>query len=258
MDTVGLLSQPQTYISLFTLTALEIVLGIDNIVFISILAGKLPPDKELLARRVGIAVALLSRILLLTAISWVMRLSNPLFTVLGNDLSGKDLILLVGGLFLMGKAVHEIYENVERPQHHGPSYQEDGREQMGKGRMAWTSFLVQVVVLDVVFSLDSVITAVGMVNDLPIMVTAVILAVIVMLVFSRPVGDFVQGNASVRVLALSFLVLIGFLLIGEAFDQHIPKGYVYFAMAFSLVIQVLNMRMHKKQQGEHAAEPAAT
>ncbi len=241
-----LLVQPETYISLFTLTALEIVLGIDNIVFITILAGAMREEKQRRARRIGIGVALVSRLALLFTISWVMRLQDPLFTLFREEFSGKDLILVFGGLFLMGKAVHEIYENVERPlEHQAQALHEAGK---GPGKMVWTSFILQVVALDVVFSLDSVITAVGMVNNLWIMCTAVVLAVIVMMIFSGPVGDFVQQHASIRVLALAFLVLIGFLLIAEGFDRHVPKGYIYFAMAFSLSIQLLNMRMQSRAQ----------
>jgi len=246
MHWTELLTDPQTYISLATLTALEVVLGIDNIVFITILAGQMPAEKERGARRIGIGVALISRILLLFCISWVMGLTQDLFTVFETAISGKDIILIVGGLFLMGKAVHEIYENVERPREHQAHALGDAKQAIKKA--AWASFVTQVVMLDVVFSLDSVITAVGMVNQLPIMITAVVLAGVIMLVFSGPVGDFVQKRASIRVLALAFLVLIGFLLIAEGFDRHIPKGYIYFAMAFSLLVEVLNMRMHSRAQ----------
>ncbi|MBI2569049.1 MAG: TerC family protein [Candidatus Schekmanbacteria bacterium] len=260
MDLGALLTSPETYASLLTLTALEVVLGIDNIVFIAILAGRAPRERQLLARRIGIAVALVSRLLLLMCISWVMRLDSALFSVAGTDISGKDLILIIGGLFLMGKATHEIYENVERPaQHQGHAIEEaDGRDARAghPHHLAWPSFLAQVVMLDVVFSLDSVITAVGMVNNLLIMATAVVLAVGIMLAFAGPIGDFVQRRASIRVLALAFLVLIGFLLITEGFDQHVPKGYVYFAMAFSLGIEVLNMRM--RSRAERLDEAGAT
>ncbi|MBI4616009.1 MAG: TerC family protein, partial [Planctomycetes bacterium] len=214
MNLASLLTQPETYVSLVTLTALEIVLGIDNIVFITILAGRLPPEKQRGARRMGIAVALLSRLALLAGISWVMSLDATLFSIRGFDITGKGLILIAGGLFLLAKATHEMYENVERPKEHQP------KELDVKGafaRKALAGVLLQVVLIDMVFSLDSVITAVGMVKPegFPIMVTAVILAVLVMLVFSGPVGDFVQKHASIRVLALAFLVLIGFLLVTE-------------------------------------------
>ncbi len=241
-----LLVQPETYVSLLTLTALEIVLGIDNIVFITILAGAMLERKQRRARRIGIAVALLSRLALLFTLSWIMRLHQTLFVVFGEDFSGKDIILIGGGLFLMAKAAHEIYENVERPlEHQAHAIQKSGPV---PPRMAWASFIAQVVMLDVVFSLDSVITAVGMVNNIWIMSTAVILAVIVMLIFAGPVGDFVQNHASIRVLALAFLVLIGLLLVADGFGRHVPKGYIYFAMAFSLSIQLLNMRMQSRAQ----------
>lgn len=249
MDFAPLLD-PENLPSLLTLTLLEIVLGIDNVIFITILAGKLPAERQAWARRLGLLVALVSRVLLLFSISWVMRLKDDLFEFLGKGISTKDLILIGGGLFLLGKAVHEIYENVERPQEH----QAQGLEQSGalEGSIGsfMTSFLIQVVILDVVFSLDSVITAVGLVNDpskLVIMVTAVILAVFVMIAFAKPVGDFVQQHASVRVLALAFLVMIGCLLMAEGFDQHIEKGYIYFSMAFALGIEFLNMRMRSRR-----------
>ena len=247
-----LLTQPETYIAFLTLTALEIVLGIDNIIFLTILAGKMPERAQRGARRLGIGVAVVSRVLLLCAISWVMRLQEGWFTVLGKEISGKDLILIVGGLFLMGKAVTEIYENVEHPESdHVPDV--PGNQGATKPRISWRAFLLQVVVLDVVFSLDSVITAVGMVDHPAIMVAAVICAAVVMVVFAGPIGDFVQERASVRVLALSFLVLIGFLLIAEGFDQHVSKAYVYFAMAFSLLVELLNMRMRTKVESKQTA-----
>jgi predicted tellurium resistance membrane protein TerC len=244
------LFDPQNLPSLLTLTLLEVVLGIDNVIFITILAGKLPQDRQNWARRVGLLVALVSRVILLFSISWVMRLKDDLFTFLDHGISAKDLILIGGGLFLLGKAVHEIYENVERPNEHQPQALDQSGELKGDIKGFMTSFLIQVVMLDVVFSLDSVITAVGLVNDpskIIIMVTSVILAVIVMIIFARPVGDFVQKNASVRVLALAFLVMIGTLLIGEGFDQHIEKGYIYFSMAFALAIEFLNMRMRSRR-----------
>ena len=244
------LINPENLPSLLTLTLLEIVLGIDNVIFITILAGKMPKERQRAARQIGLAVALISRVGLLFAISWVMQLTKPLFTMpyLAQEISGKDIILIVGGLFLLGKAVHEIYENVERPDEHQPQeLDKEGKIKVGKN--AFASFLIQVVILDVVFSLDSVITAVGIVGDpskLIIMVVAVLAAVIVMMVGAGPIGDFVQKHASIRVLALAFLVLIGFLLLAEGFDQHVQKGYVYFAMFFSLGIELLNMRMRSR------------
>lgn len=243
MTFIELLSQPETYISLLTLTALEVVLGIDNIVFITILAGRMPKELQHRARRIGIGAALISRVVLLCGISWIMQLTNDLFSLFGTNICGKDIILILGGLFLLGKATHEIYENVE----HIENPEGTSSEAQKKLKIPWTSFLIQVLLLDLVFSLDSVITAVGMVNHLPIMIAAVLLAVGIMLAFAGPVGDFVQKRASIRVLALAFLVLIGFLLVVEGFDKHIPKGYIYFAMAFSLMIEMLNLRMRKNR-----------
>jgi predicted tellurium resistance membrane protein TerC len=235
---IELISSPEAWVSLGVLTLLEVVLGIDNIVFISILTGRLPKDKRLRARRLGLAVAMISRLLLLLAISWVMKLQSTLFHVV-VDWSGKDLILLGGGLFLLYKATHEIYENVERPLEGGEHI---GADRAPKVRAAVTSVVFQIMVLDIVFSLDSVITAVGMARHIPVMMAAVILAVIVMMVFAGPVGDFVQDNPSVRILALAFLVLIGAMLIMEATGQHVSKGYIYAAMGFSLFVQLLVMR----------------
>ena len=235
---IDLISSPEAWISLGVLTLLEIVLGIDNIVFITILTGRLPKEKRLGARRLGLAVAMISRLLLLLAIGWVMRLQSTLFHLV-VDWSGKDLILLGGGLFLLYKATHEIYENVEHPLAGGEHV---GADRAPKVRAAVTSVVFQIMVLDVVFSLDSVITAVGMARHVPVMMAAVILAVIVMMIFAGPVGDFVQDNPSVRILALAFLVLIGSMLIMEATGQHVSKGYIYAAMGFSLFVQLLVMR----------------
>jgi len=259
----SIFAAPETYVSLLTLILLEIVLGIDNIVFITILAGKMPREKQHHARRLGLAFALISRIALLAGISWVMHLKEELFVLFGNSFSGKDLILISGGLFLMAKATHEIYENVEHPQ----TLADDAKDEMGptplKGGNPMVRYIMQVMILDVVFSLDSVITAVGLVDHLSIMIIAVISAVGIMLVFAGPIGDFVQDHASVRVLALSFLVLIGFVLLFEGFEQSVSKGYVYFAMAFSLLTELLNMRMYKRSErkkaeaGEKAASQAS-
>jgi predicted tellurium resistance membrane protein TerC len=230
-----LFSTPEAWISLVTLAALEIVLGIDNIVFITILAGKLPKDQQLKARRLGLIVALVSRLALLATLSWVIKLTQPLFSLLGHDISGRDLILLGGGLFLMAKATFEVYDKVE------------AAHPLAEGGVAakaasMASVVLQIMILDVVFSLDSVITAVGMANHLAIMVAAVIIAVVVMLIFAGPVGDFVDRHPSIKILALSFLLMIGVLLVAEGFGRHLPKGYVYFGMAFSLSIELLNMR----------------
>jgi predicted tellurium resistance membrane protein TerC len=232
-------STPEAWISLATLTALEIVLGIDNVIFITILVGKLPPAQQGSARKIGLGLALGSRLALLFALSWIMRLTEPWFTVMGRGLSGRDLILLVGGLFLVGKSTHEIYDKLEVE--HDPS-------QPPKGGSAYAWVLVQIMLLDVVFSLDSVITAVGMAKHIPIMVAAMVIAVGVMLVFAKPIGDFVTRHPSMKILALSFLLLIGVLLVAEGFGQHVSKGYVYFAMAFSLAVELVNIRMRRAQQ----------
>jgi predicted tellurium resistance membrane protein TerC len=232
------LSNPDVWFALVSLSAMEIVLGIDNIVFISILVGRLPPEKRAFSRRIGIAAALITRLGLLFAISWVMRLTDPLYTVLGNALSGKDLILIGGGLFLLGKATLEIHHKLEG----------GGEATDGDARNRSSAFLViaQIMVIDVVFSLDSVITAVGMAQQVWIMVVAMLLAVAVMLAASGFIADFVERHPSVKVLALSFLLLIGVMLIAEGFDQHVDKGYIYFAMGFSLFVELLNIRRSKK------------
>ncbi|MEU7897268.1 TerC family protein [Nonomuraea sp. NPDC049152] len=229
-------ADPQIWIGFFTLVALEIVLGIDNIIFISILAGKLPPEQRDRARVLGLAAALVSRLLLLLGLSWVVRLTEPLFEVLGQEISGRDLILILGGLFLLAKSVLEIGESMEL---------KDKEGKQGKVT-SFTSVILQIMVLDVVFSLDSVITAVGMVDELGVMVAAVIVAVLVMLFASGPISRFVDRHPSIKMLALSFLVLIGVVLLAEGFDQHIPKGYIYFAMAFSVVVELLNIRMRSR------------
>jgi predicted tellurium resistance membrane protein TerC len=231
-----LLTDPEAYISLATLTAMEIVLGIDNIVFISILAGKLPKEQQEKARRLGLSLALVMRLGLLLAISWVMGLTAPLFEVLGKAFSGRDLILLGGGLFLLAKATHEIHDKLE-----------GGHEETRiPGASQFGIILVQILLLDIVFSLDSVITAVGMAQHISIMVVAMVVAVGVMLVFAGRIGDFVERHPTMKILALSFLLLIGVMLIAEGMGQHIGKGYIYFAMAFSLGVELLNMRMRKK------------
>jgi predicted tellurium resistance membrane protein TerC len=234
----------ENLVALLTLTALEIVLGIDNVVFISILSGKLPPEERAKARRIGMAGAMLMRIGLLLTLSWIMRLTAPLFTLWSHTVSGRDLILLLGGLFLIGKATFEIHERVEG---HGPGGAKHAK------RASLRMIVFQIMLLDIVFSLDSVITAVGMARQLAVMVTAVIIAVGVMLVFARSVGDFVEHHPTVKILALSFLLLIGVMLVADGLGQHIPKGYIYFAMSFSLLVEMLNLRMHKKSVGHKAA-----
>jgi predicted tellurium resistance membrane protein TerC len=231
-----LLTHPATYVSLLTLTAMEIVLGIDNIVFISILTGKLPPAQQPVARNVGLTLALVFRLGLLFAISWVMGLTEPLFTVV-KPFSGRDLILLGGGLFLVAKATHEIHDKLEVAH-------EERKPTGGAGALGL--ILVQILALDIVFSLDSVITAVGMAQHVFVMVIAMVAAVGFMLVFARRIGDFVNRHPSMKILALSFLLLIGVMLMAEGMGQHIGKGYIYFAMAFSLGIELINMRLRKK------------
>jgi predicted tellurium resistance membrane protein TerC len=231
------LSDPQAWISLVTLVVLEIVLGIDNIVFISILAGKLPKEQQARARTLGLAAAMVTRILLLFSLSWVMRLTTPFFTVLGQEISGRDLIMLLGGLFLIAKATHEIHDRLE------------GEEEFrsAEGAPSFASVIIQIMILDIVFSLDSVITAVGMASHLAIMIAAVVVAVIVMMLFAGPVSDFVHRHPTVKMLALAFLILIGVALMADGFHQHIPKGYIYFAMGFSVFVEMLNLRARRKQ-----------
>ncbi len=230
-----LLSDPQAWIAFATLTVLELVLGIDNIVFISILAGKLEAGQQAKARYLGLALALVMRVILLFSLTWVIGLTAPLFTVLGEEISGRDLVLMVGGLFLLGKATHEIHGSLEG---------EEGHKET-KAYSSFASVLIQIMLLDIVFSLDSVITAVGMVDDIRIMIGAVVIAIIFMMAFSGPIGRFVQKHPTVKMLALSFLLLIGVTLIAESLDHHIPKGYVYFAMAFSVFVEMLNLRLRK-------------
>ena len=226
------------WIALLTLTVLEIVLGIDNIVFISILVGKLPPAQRKTAWTTGLSLALLTRLALLLAITWVMRLTAPLFSVLGKTFSGKDLILLGGGAFLVAKATWEIYDKLEAEHPH-----QTGARAAG-GTFAF--LILQILLLDIVFSLDSVITAVGMAKHVPVMVTAMVLAVGFMLVFAGKVGDFVDRHPSIKMLALSFLILIGVMLVADGLGEHISKGYIYMPMAFSLLVEMLNMRLRKK------------
>ncbi len=235
--TLELLTQADTYVSLLTLTAMEIVLGIDNVVFISILVDKLPRTQQPAARSLGLSLALVLRIALLLAISWVMGLTAPLFTVIGRAFSGRDLILMSGGLFLVAKATHEIYDKLEVAH---------AEEKIAGGAAAFGLILAQILALDVVFSLDSVITAVGMARHVFVMVIAMVVAVGVMLVFARSIGDFVNRHPSMKILALSFLLLIGVMLVAEGMGQPVGKGYIYSAMAFSLGIELLNMRIRKK------------
>lgn len=230
------ITNPEIWIALVTLTVLEVVLGIDNVVFISILASKLPAHQQRRARQVGLALAMITRILLLLSISWIIRLTAPIFSVLGHEVSGRDLILMIGGLFLLAKATREIHERLEGEEGHGNS---DVRATIG-------AVVVQIMLLDIVFSLDSVITAVGMVDQVEIMVAAVVISVIVMMVSVERISTFVDRHPTVKILALSFLLLIGVMLVAEAFHTHIPKGYVYFAMGFSVFVEMLNQRVRGK------------
>jgi len=236
---MGDLFSAQILIALATLTAMEIVLGIDNIVFLSILAGKLPAGQQPKARRIGLILALFMRLGLLFSISWVMTLGDHLFAVFDHGFSGRDLILLGGGLFLVAKSTHEIYDKLEV----------EHEEPVGPvGRGTFGLVVGQIVLLDIVFSLDSVITAVGMVQDLAVIVIAMVLSVLVMLAFAGSIGAFVNRHPSMKILALSFLLLIGVMLVAEGFGQHVNKGYIYFAMAFSLLVELLNMRLRKRQR----------
>ena len=233
---LGWANSAEGWIALGTLTVLEIVLGIDNIVFISILAGKLRQEDRARARRVGLSLAMIIRILLLLSITWVMSLTAPLFAVLGREISGRDLILFVGGLFLIGKSTLEIHEKLEGVEGHSSA----------RVAKSFASVIIQILLLDIVFSLDSVITAVGMAEDVAVMIIAVIIAVGVMLLSSSAISEFVDRHPTVKILALSFLLLIGVSLIGEGLDQHIPKGYIYFAMAFSVFVEMINLRIRAK------------
>ncbi len=233
-------------IALATLSLLEIVLGIDNIVFLSILSAKLPPEQRAKGRRVGLALAMLMRIGLLLSLSWVMRLVDPLFEPFGHPVSGKDLILLGGGLFLIGKATFEIHERLEGPEH-GPN--------LGPAGASFGSVIVQIMLLDIVFSLDSVITAVGMAQQVWVMITAVVLAVAAMMLFAGAVSEFVERHPTIKMLALSFLILIGVMLVAEGLGQHIRKGYIYFAMAFSLGVELLNLRLRRGAKPIHLRGP---
>ena len=238
--------EPQAWVALVTLTVLEIVLGIDNIIFISILAGKLPPAERGRARRLGLAAAMLTRIGLLLSITWLTRLTAPLFTmpIVGHEMSGRDLVLAIGGLFLIAKSVHEIHEKLEG----------DEGEVSRRVAASFSGVIVQIMLLDIVFSLDSVITAVGMAQHVEVMITAVVLSVLFMLWFSGPVSAFVEKHPTIKMLALSFLILIGVNLVGDGMGQHIPKGYVYFAMAFAVLVEMLNLRLRSKTAPVHLRE----
>lgn len=232
------ISDPAVWLSLITLTFMEIILGIDNVVFISILAGKLPKEVQKKARQIGLSLALITRLILLAGIAWIAKLTTPLFTVLEHTVSGRDLVLLLGGLFLLYKSTAEIHHKLEG---------EEGAHN-AKGAITFSGVIVQILILDIVFSLDSVITAVGMAEQLWVMVTAVIVALGFMLIFAGVISDFVNNHPTVKMLALSFLLLIGVMLVAEGLGQHIPKGYIYFAMAFSVGVEMLNLRMKRKSK----------
>jgi predicted tellurium resistance membrane protein TerC len=231
------LIDPQVWLAFLTLTILEIVLGIDNVIFIAILAGKLPHEQQQQARILGLGLAMLMRIALLFALTWIIRLTAPLFSVLGEEISGRDLILLVGGLFLLGKSTYEIHEKLEGEEGHASAHV----------KPSFTSVIIQILLLDIVFSLDSVITAVGMADRIGVMIAAVVVAVVFMMVFAGPISRFVERHPTVKMLALSFLLLIGVTLVAEGLDRHIPKGYIYFAMAFSVGVEMLNLRLRRPQ-----------
>jgi predicted tellurium resistance membrane protein TerC len=228
---------PEIWIALLTLTALEIVLGIDNIIFITVLAGRLPEEERNRGRVIGLAMAMITRILLLLSLTWIMGLTKPLFELLAHEISGRDIILLIGGLFLLAKSTHEIHANLEG---------EEERVEKSKA-VSFAGVITQIAILDIVFSLDSVITAVGLVNQVPVMIAAIIIAIIVMMVSAKSIGDFVESHPTIKMLALSFLILVGVSLVGEGLDFHIPKGYIYFAMAFSVGVEMLNIKMRSRK-----------
>jgi len=235
------LSDPQAWLALVTLTGLEIVLGIDNIIFISILTGKLPEQQRPKAQRIGLALAMLTRLMLLFSLTWIMRLTEPFFNILGHGVSGRDIILIVGGLFLLAKSTMEIHDKLEGEEQHA---------NQGQGSASFKGIVIQIMFLDIIFSLDSVITAVGMASQLAVMATAVVLAVGVMMFFAGAVSIFVERHPTIKVLALSFLLLIGVSLVADGLSFHIPKGYIYFAMAFSVLVEMINLKVRK-----NAAQP---
>lgn len=232
------IASPEAWLALFTLTALEIVLGIDNIIFISIVVSRLPPEKRNAARIQGLAMAMVMRILLLLSLAWMMRLTNPLFSLFDQEISGRNIILILGGLFLLWKSTQEIWESLEGVETEG---------QQVKESPSYLMVLGQIAVVDIVFSLDSVITAVGMADDVPVMVIAIIIAVGVMMFAAKSIGEFVDAHPSIKMLALSFLILVGVVLIGEGLEMHVPKGYIYFAMGFSVLVEMLNIHIRKKR-----------
>jgi len=232
------ITDPNYLIAFLTLTVLEIVLGIDNIIFISIVSGKLPEDVQPKARLVGLSLAMIMRVLLLLSLAWIMRLTTPLFEIFSQEISGRDLILIIGGLFLIGKSTFEIHDKLEG---------EEGSKSV-KVFPSFSSVIIQIILLDLVFSLDSVITAIGMVDKVGVMISAVVVAVIFMMIFATPISNFVHKHPTIKILALSFLILIGLSLVTEGFEQHIPKGYIYFAMAFSVFVEMINIKVRGKKE----------
>ncbi len=235
------ISDPSVWIAFATLSVLELVLGIDNVIFISILSGKLPTEQQAKARYIGLTLALVMRVILLFSLTWVMGLTEPLFSIINHPISGRDLILIIGGLFLIAKSTHEIHGSLEGEEGHASK----------KVYASFANVIIQITLLDIVFSLDSVITAVGMVDKIGIMIAAVVVSIIVMMMFAGSIGAFVQRHPTVKMLALSFLLLIGVTLLAEGFHQKIPKGYVYFAMAFSVIVEIFNMKLRKKTEPVH-------
>ena len=231
------IASPEAWVALATLTALEIVLGIDNIIFISILVAKLPVEQREKARKMGLGLAMIARLALLFSIAWVMGLVEPRFTIFGREISWRDIILVGGGLFLIAKSTHEIHDSFEDPA------ETSGGAVVAK---SFSAILVQIAILDIVFSLDSVITAVGLAEHIPVMAIAIIIAVLVMLLAAKSIGDFVDANPTIKILALSFLIMVGMALIGEGLDFHVPKGYIYFAMAFSIIVELVNIRLRER------------
>jgi predicted tellurium resistance membrane protein TerC len=255
---MSLLLDPQAWLSLLTLTFLEIILGVDNIIFISILAGKVKPEQRAQARKLGLLFALVTRVLLLCTLAWLAKLTEPLFTAFAHSFSGRDLILIFGGLFLIAKSTHEIHGSLE-----GPEGEAEGRSGPGKAVASLFSVVTQIAFIDIIFSLDSVITAVGIAQHLPVMIAAVVLSIMVMLWLSGPISDFVERHPTIKMLALSFLIMIGVMLVIDGFGQHVSKAYIYFAMGFSLAVEMLNIRMrtgknpvHLHSRLDSSAEPS--
>jgi predicted tellurium resistance membrane protein TerC len=240
-----LLTDPQAWIAFATLTALELVLGIDNIIFISVLVDRLPEHQREFARRIGLALAMIMRIALLVTLAWIIGLTRPFFTVIGEEISGRDLILIVGGLFLLWKATGEIHQLLEGAE----------EERSSRAGASFRSVIIQVIIIDLVFSLDSIITAVGLVREIPIMIAAVVASVALMMLFAGPIGRFVSRHPTVKMLALSFLFVVGVALIADGFDVHVPKGYIYFAMAFSVGVEMLNLRLRRRAAPVRLHEP---